>query len=336
MAKDSYRFGAVQLLKTLMAVLKGAYWAEQTSTHFDYALAYWGNYSATAAYVFHKLSAGSMGFGTFLHAGTDLYRDQIYLKEKLRAADNIVVVCDFNREYVRSLYPDAYAELAPKIVLHHPGLDLRSFSLSKREKDPNSIISVGGFSRAKGFDILLKALRILRDGGCPATVDLVGDGEEAPRLKDLASTLGISEYVRFRGWLTPAAAQEAISNATLLVHPSNGLGDAVPTVIKEAMTLGVPVGASNVAGIPELLDNGACGTLVKPGDETELAAAIGRVLENAPLRIHHATLARQRAEQLFDAERNGLRLASVLRGRHSAIASPAPDLRSMHPVPSNT
>ena len=65
-------------------------------------------------------------------------------------------------------------------------------------------------------------------------------------------------------------------------------------------------------------------------------AAIGRVLENAPLRIHHATLARQRAEQLFDAERNGLRLASVLRGRHSAIASPAPDLRSMHPVPSNT
>ena len=67
--------------------------------------------------------------------------------------------------------------------------------------------------------------------------------------------------------------------ATLLVHPSIGLGDAVPTVIKEAMALGTPVVASAVAGIPELLDEGRCGVLTPPRDPVALSEAMERLLD---------------------------------------------------------
>ena len=80
------------------------------------------------------------------------------------------------------------------------------------------------------------------------------------------------------GWLRPADVKAEMEGATVFVHPSNGLGDAVPTVIKEAMALGVPVVASNTAGIPELLDGGKCGILVPPRNVIALADAVQKLV----------------------------------------------------------
>ena len=106
---------------------------------------------------------------------------------------------------------------------------------------------------------------------------------------------------------------------TILVHPSIGLGDAVPTVIKESMTLGTPVVASNVAGIPELLDGGKCGILVPPRNVKALAGAIMVLLENTLLRRKYAEAARKYAEEQFDTSQNGRRLAEVLRSTKRPI-----------------
>ena len=115
----------------------------------------------------------------------------------------------------------------------------------------------------------------------------MGDGEEEKSLKNLASELGIRDKVHFHGRLPFDRVQCAMSDATVLVHPSNGIGDAVPTVIKEAMGLGLPVIASDVAGIPELLDHGRCGRLVPPQDVQALAAAIEELLTDGALRRTH-------------------------------------------------
>src|SRR5256886_4317401 len=96
-----------------------------------------------------------------------------------------------------------------------------------------------------------------------------------------------------------------MSEATILVHPADRLGDGLPNVLREAMALGTPVIASRIAGIPEALDDGRCGLLVPSGDLEALADAIARLLQHADLRQTFARLGRARAEDKFDIWRHG-------------------------------
>jgi len=103
-----------------------------------------------------------------------------------------------------------------------------------------------------------------------------------------------------------------MSEATLLVHPSDGLGDGLPNVVREAMAVGTPVIASDVAGIPDALRDG-CGVLVPPQNVESLANAIGGLLQDSVERQRIAARARRRAEERFDLWRNGAMLARLLR-----------------------
>jgi colanic acid/amylovoran biosynthesis glycosyltransferase len=96
------------------------------------------------------------------------------------------------------------------------------------------------------------------------------------------------------------------------VHPSVA-PDAMPTVIKEAMAVGTPVVASDLAGIPEMLDGGRCGRLVPPGDAAALTVAIAELLD-APLRRRElADAARAHLDARFNLWTNGAALAATLR-----------------------
>ena len=249
----------------------------------------------------------------FLHAGTDLYRKQVFLQQKLTYADNIIVVCEFNRKFIRELYPDLFDSIADKIHLHHLGLDLTEFPYEPAGRQESKVLGVGALEKYKGFDYLLRATRELINRGIDIKVELVGDGQERESLEALARELALTDSVRFRGWLPPNEVKDTMRQTTLLVHPSIGLGDAVPTVIKEAMALGTPVVASSVAGIPELLDGGRCGMLVPPRNVEALVGAIQTFLNNRTIRQKYADAARQYAEEQFDTWRNGRQLAAVLR-----------------------
>ena len=144
-------------------------------------------------------------------------------------------------------------------------------------------------------------------------VELVGDGPERAALGALARELGVEQRVHFRGWLPFAEVRRAMSQATVLVHPSPGLGDGLPNVLREAMAVGTPVIASRVAGIPEALDDGRCGVLVPPADVGALGEAIAGMLADPDRRLTLAARGRRRTEELFDAWRNGARLADHLR-----------------------
>ncbi len=100
--------------------------------------------------------------------------------------------------------------------------------------------------------------------------------------------------------------------ATLLVHPSVA-PDAMPTVVKEALALGTPVIASDLAGIPEMLDGGRCGVLVPPGDVARLTRAIQTLLADASLRRRYAETGRRHMESSFNMWQNGAKLAKRLR-----------------------
>lgn len=327
------RYGPVALAKTAYVLPKAWAWAATHGEGYDHVLAYWGNYAGTCAYAFHRLLRRPVPFSIYLHAGTDLYRNPVFLREKLRYADAILTCCEFNRGYLWRLFPDAIRELAPKLHVCHHGLDLADFPFEPDGRPADRIVAVGRLARHKGFDYLVRAAHVLFARGVDVTLDMVGDGEERGALTALAAELGIAERVRFRGWLPFPEARRAMREATVLVHPSEGLGDGLPNVVREAMAVGTPVVASDVAGIPDALCDG-CGVLVPPRNVAALADALARLLTDAEIRGLIAVKARRRAEERYDLWRNGARLAGILEStaRGGNGARPAPSAAAVRPV----
>ena len=316
------RYGPVPLAKTAYVLPKAWAWAAEFGDAYDHVLAYWGNYAGTCAYAFHRAVGRPIPFSLWLHAGTDLYHTPIFLREKLRYADNIITCCEFNRGYIWRAYPDAIHDIAPKLLVSHHGLDLGDFPFRPEGRPADRVIAVGRLAQHKGYDYLLRAAHVLYARGVDCTIELVGDGPERGALARLAAELGIAERVRFRGWLPFTEARTAMAEATVLVHPSDGLGDGLPNVVREAMALGTPVIASDVAGLPDALGDG-CGVLVPPRDVAALATAIDGLLRDSARRAEIATRARHRTEEHYDMWRNGARLAGLLRAtRRGAHAAP--------------
>jgi hypothetical protein len=254
-------------------------------------------------------------FSIWLHAGTDLYFRRVFMREKLLYADNIITCCDFNVKYIAREFGDIAAQLAPKIHVNHHGLDLASFAFNPVNRPANRVLAVGRFAKDKGYDDLVRAVHLVVARGGDIVLELIGQGPEQRNLAALAAQLGLDDRVRFRGWLPFPEVRRAMSEATVLVHPSTGLGDGLPNVIREAMAVGTPVIASDVAGIPDALQDG-CGVLVPPRDVAALATAITRLLDDPAQRIEIASRARRRVEERYDLWRNGARLAQVLQSTH--------------------
>jgi glycosyltransferase involved in cell wall biosynthesis len=311
-ATSAGRYGIEPLAKSAYAVVKAWAWSRRSLNHYDHILAYWGNYAATCAYVYHRLTAPRVPFSIFLHAGMDLYRNPLYMRRKLLYADNIITCSEFNIAFLRDRFPDIFQVIQNKIYVHHHGLDFEEFPYEPDNRPSRRVVAVGRLDRAKGFDYLLRATQELKCRGLDIEVEFVGDGQQASALRALAGELRVTDRVRFRGWLPFDEVREAMRQATILVHPSPELGDGVPNVIKEAMAVGTPVIASDVAGIPEVLGNGSCGVLVPPKDATGLADAMEALLANEALRQKFAAAAREHAEQEYDLWRNGKHLADRL------------------------
>ena len=124
----------------------------------------------------------------------------------------------------------------------------------------------------KGIEVLLAAAR----GVSRAYFVIIGDGPKREEWTALANDLGVADRIRWAGFRTDVDA--LLAGCDLFVHPS--LDDAFPTVLLEAMAAGLPIVASRVGGIPEIVTQGVTGELVPPGDATALASAIDAVLGN--------------------------------------------------------
>lgn len=137
-------------------------------------------------------------------------------------------------------------------------------------------LAVGRLTPTKGFDVLLEAYEMASRQATLPTLVIVGEGPQAGSLKALAYRLGIASRVHFTGLL--ANPYPLFRNAQLFVLSSRHEG--LPTVLIEALALGVPVLATDCeTGPRELLDGGRLGVLVAPGDPQALAEGMLRVRE---------------------------------------------------------
>jgi len=177
------------------------------------------------------------------------------------------------------------------------------------------ILSVGRLVEKKGFPFLLQAAAILHGRGVPFEAIVVGDGPMRDELERLAGGLGLRDKVVFAGHLTQEQLGHVYRRADVFCLASivakDGDRDGLPNVILEAMGYGVPVVASNLSAIPEVVVAEETGLLVAPGSPQELAAQLERMLGDPSLRARLAENARRLVETEFDLRKNTVRLGSL-------------------------
>ena len=304
--RDSMGFGAVQFIKSLIAINQGLSFAEWNKTSYDSIISYWGNYASTCAYIANKASAKQIPFYMFLHAGTDLYRDQIFLIEKMQSAQKVITVCEFNKKFINNLYPGSFQAIREKIILYHLGVEIPELHLLRRER--NSLLCVGRIEKAKGFHLVIQAMKSLIGEFPDLNLYIVGDGPDRMNLEKKVKKCNLGQKIQFTGKLAYSDVETFFRTATILIHPSLGLGDAVPTVIKEAMAYGLPVVGSNEVGIPELLDFGSAGVLFESGNVNSLIMELRTLLINRSKLEELSLAGREFAMKKFDMKKNGHQL----------------------------
>ena len=155
------------------------------------------------------------------------------------------------------------------------------------------VLFLGHLYRDKGVYDLLDAFAILRQTRPGLRLVLAGDGPEGLGLREEANRLGLNAAVELPGWVNPSEKAELLGSARCLVLPSYHEG--LPLVVLEAMVAGVPVVATRVGGVPDIVKDGRDGLLVAPHDVGALADALARVLDDAKLAARLSDAAQRRA-----------------------------------------
>jgi glycosyltransferase involved in cell wall biosynthesis len=167
------------------------------------------------------------------------------------------------------------------------------------EVKPNTkiILAVGRFSVEKALDDLVRAFALLRreNPALPVHLVLVGDGPQRGGIEELAASSGIKSQVHFIGQVSDPAPYYALAN--VLALPS--LSEGSPLALLEAMGAGLPIVATKVGGVPEMVENENSALLVEPRQPQSLAQALLRVLTDANLSKKLSDGARQTAQTRF-------------------------------------
>ena len=188
---------------------------------------------------------------------------------------------------------------ASRVVRIPNGIDLDRFHPASSARPPRHIVSVARFRQEKALDILLDAMALLVRDNPHLTLTLVGDGPMAPDLAIRVTALGLDHHVSMPGHIENVA--ETLRSADIFALPSRS--EAFPNAVLEAMATGLPVVASRVGGIPELVDHGRTGLLVRPGRPEALFEAIGHLVRHPASAREMGRLARRRVEATYSFER---------------------------------
>ena len=233
--------------------------------------------------------------------GVDLHALRIgpleWLRRRcLRRADHVIAVSADLLDRVGDLAPDTPATVIPM------GADLDAMAQSVGFRSPidGRVVFVGRLAEKKGVD---RALRALVDVPA-ATFVVAGDGPERARLEALSTELGLDDRVEFLGHADRATVATTLRTAEVIVIPSviasDGDMEGTPVVLAEACAARVPIVASDLGGMGELLDD-SMAWLVEPGDVDGLAAALVSALSDDTARSAKTDRAHAMALDSLDA-----------------------------------
>jgi colanic acid/amylovoran biosynthesis glycosyltransferase len=291
--------------------LAAAHAREIAARQVQHVHAHYASYPLLAAWICARLAAVPYSFTAHAH---DLFVDQSFLRRGLADARFAVAISAFNQRFL-----GRYGARTPVYIVHC-GIDASRYRYRPRAPAagrPVRLLCVASLQEYKGHRVLLEALAG-RSELSDVQVDLVGDGPLRGDLQQLAVRLGLESRISFHGSLPEPDVVGLLERADVFVLPSvvarDGQMEGIPVALTEAMAAGVPVVASRLSGIPELVRDGETGLLVEPSSPEALRRAVIRLLEEPAVTIQaRARVARRMVEQEFALRRSAEALARLFR-----------------------
>jgi colanic acid/amylovoran biosynthesis glycosyltransferase len=224
------------------------------------------------------------------------------LGQLIQDAEFVATETDFSTQYLQTRFPES----AGKIHRVYNGLNLDPFRLADPGAGSLEMIAIGRLIPKKGFSALIQACNMLASKGLRVHCRIVGAGPEHVPLRQLIDQLALGKFVELTGPKAQPEIVEMLAKSNLFVFPAveDGTGDRdnLPTVIIEAMASGLPVVATGLGGIGEIVTHRSNGLIVPEGDINALADAIAFLTEHADLRKSYGQNGLAVVKERFTAE----------------------------------
>jgi glycosyltransferase involved in cell wall biosynthesis len=270
---------------------------------------------ASVAYFASELTG--LPFSFTAHAKDIYISEPEQLVRKIEKARFVVTCTGYNARYLKDLAESAGCPTPLHVIYHGIDLSFFNFAPARLPGPPYRILSIGRLVAKKGYDTLLKSLKLLDLAGLDFQFTHIGSGEMKSQIIEMIRDLDLRHRVKLLGTLPHTEVLNHFRQAHCFALASkvapNGDRDGIPNVLIEAMATGVPVVATRVSAIPELVEDGATGVLVQPDDPMGMAGAITDLLLHPERYEGHIVRARARVEKDFDNRNCVQRLHSLFK-----------------------
>jgi glycosyltransferase involved in cell wall biosynthesis len=289
-----------------MALFPKAAYAAQLMQREDvqHIHAHFASHPALVAWIIHQLTG--IHYSVTVHAH-DIFVRTVMLETKLRQSAFIIAISAYNRDYLaKSL--GSWVEEKTKVI--HCGVEPGLYEPARfiLEGQRLEIIHVGSLQPYKGQKFLVEACAQLKQLGLPFRCRIIGEGEERARLEALIARNGLGEQVELLGAKTADEVADLLASANCYVQPSiitpSGKMEGIPVALMEAMACQLPVIASDLSGIPEIVRPSKTGYLVTPADSKAIAEACIFLYQHPHEAAELALAGRQLVEREFNLSAN--------------------------------
>ena len=272
--------------------------------------AHYATHPALAAWIIGRFTGIPYSISVHAH---DIFVNRTMLKQKLAGAVFIRAISQFNKNFLAERYGP---EIERKIVVIHCGIQVENYHPAQPSSSgAYRLISVGSLQPYKGHANLVRACAQLCDQAFPFHCRIVGGGELRDALTEQIGRLELQEFVELTGPKTEDEVAQLLADSDCFVLPSvvtpSGKMEGIPVVLMEALAGRLPVIASDLSGIPELVRSRESGLLVPAGDAAAMAAQIVWMQTHPKEAAKMAAAGRKLVETEFNIRINTLDLANL-------------------------
>ena len=314
------------LARALLLFPRAIWMADQfKSEAIAHIHAHYATHPALVAWLINQLTG--IPYSVTVHAH-DIFVEKPMLATKLHDSIFISSISEFNRKYLADLFGSWVNEkteivrcgIDPAYYQNETGVD------PARRDSTLEIMSVGSLQPYKGHIYLVRACAQLKERGIPFHCRIIGGGDLQPVLEQAIRDHELEGLIQLMGPRTQAEVSRLLRTANCYVQPSvitpTGKMEGIPVALMEAMMCEIPVVATAISGVPELVRPGETGWLVPPEDVQALADALCEIYDNPEEAGRRADLGRKWVLEEFELSSNVRKLSSLFSDSNFVFQAP--------------
>jgi glycosyltransferase involved in cell wall biosynthesis len=312
------------LVRALLLFPRAVWLADRfKQTGITHVHAHYATHTALVAWLINQMTGISYSITVHAH---DIFVEKPMLATKLQDSVFVSAISEFNRQYLVDMFGPWVRQ---KTQIIRCGIDPAYYGNEEHtdlaETGRLEIISIGSLQPYKGHIYLVKTCAELQKRGVPFRCRIIGGGDLRPMLERAIRENQLDGRVELLGPRTQDEVSRLLRTANCYVQPSvitsSGKMEGIPVALMEAMASGIPVVATSISGIPELVKNGDTGWLVPPEDVRALADALSQIHSDPSESIRRACSGRRWVLDEFELSSNAKRL-SLLFSQAGLSSSP--------------